>query len=192
MADGPQRVIPAHGALVTMVHEVTHYLDATITQKRPDYRERKQRIIALGVRERSSIRGIDSKIDGFAGSGQPAYIWFRQVPQEMVATAANVVSVDPLTVLTWCKAVSQGTNGVVGPLNHFLWFVDAHSLDKNYRETDKSFLLTLQPTGSRFARVDCEIKRDTQGRIATLGISGSQMRFHYDKDGFAHLSETGS
>jgi len=151
-----------------------------------------QRLIELGIREHSNIRAIDTKMQNFGGSGQPAYDWFRHVPQEMVATAANVVSVDPLTVLEWCKAIAQGSNGVVGPLNHFLWFVDAYSLDKDFRETDKSFLLTLQPTGSRFARIDCQLTRNTDGRIATLSMSGKQFRFSYDKDGFAHISETGA
>jgi hypothetical protein len=189
-AEGPQTVVLAHGALVTLMHEVTHYLDATLAQKRPDYTKRLQRIIALGIRERSNIRAIDSKMEDFAGSGQPAYTWFQQVPQEMAATAANVVGVDPVTVLEWCKTIAQGSNGVVAPLNHFLWFVDAYSLDKDFRETENSFLLTLQATGRRCLRMDCQIKRDTQGRIATLSIPGRQTRFDYDKDGFAHLSET--
>ena len=192
MAGGPQTVIPAHGALLTLVHEVTHYLDMTIALKRPDYADRLQRIIALGIRERSNIRAIDNNIENFVGSGQPAYTWFREAPQEMVATAANVTSVDPLTVLAWCEAISRGSNGAAGPLNHFLGFVDVHSLDTNFRETEKSFLLTLQPTGSRFARIDCQITRDPQGRIATLGIPGRQIKLTYDKDGFAHVAETRS
>lgn len=190
VADGLPAVVPVHGALLTLVHEVTHYLDATIAQKRPDYAKRLRQIIELGVRERSNIRAIDSKIEDFAGSGQPAYAWFRQVPQEMAATAANVVSVDPLTVLDWCKAISQGSNGVAGPLNHFLWFVDAHSLDKDFRETEKSFLLTLQPEGIHFSRIDCQLKRNAQGRIETLSLPGRQIKFDYDKDGFAHSLET--
>ena len=192
MAGGPQTVVRAHGALLTMVHEVTHYLDMTIALKRPEYADRSRRIIALGMRERSNIRAIDNDIENFVGSGQPAYTWFREAPQELVATAANVISVDPLTVLAWCEAISRGSNGAVGPLNHFLWFVDVHSLDKDYRETDKSFLLTLQPAGSRFARIDCQIKRDPQGRISTLGIPGRQIKFSSDKDGFAHVAETRS
>jgi hypothetical protein len=166
------------------MHEVTHYLHTTIAHNRPDYADRLNRIIALGVRERSNIRDIDSDISNFAG--QPAYDWFRQAPQEMVATAANVVSVDPLAVLTWCEAVSQGSNGVVGPLNHFLWFIDAHSLDKDFHETESTFLLTLQPTGRRFTRIDCRIKRDSKGRIRVLITPDRQVGFTYDQDGFAH------
>ena len=189
VADGAKTTRAAHGALITITHEVMHYVDATIAQKRPDYADRLRRIIALGMRERSSIRAIDSDLENFAGSGRPAYTWFREMPQEMVATAANVLAADPLAVLTWCEAISRGGNGVVGPLNHFLWFVDVQSLDRNYRETEKSFLLTLQPTGGRFARIECPIQRTTEGRIATLSIPGRQIRFSYDQDGFAHLAE---
>ena len=191
VADGPEVVVPMHGAMVTVAHEITHYLDATIAVNRPDYADRLRRIIALGIRERSNIRAIDNNIQDFMGSGQPAYTWFRDVPQEMIATAANVLWVDPLHVFAWCEAVSRGSKGVVGPLNHFLWFVDVQSLDKGFRETDKSFLLTLQPTGSRFARIDCQIKRNTEGRIEKLSFPGKQVTFTYDKDGFARIAEAG-
>jgi len=186
---GPGTEVQRHEGMITVAHELTHFVDATIARKRPDYKQRLQAIIKLGVQERSNIRAIDSALQNFEGSGKPAYEWFSQAPQEMAATAANVMAVDPMAVLLWCVQSAKGTNGVLAPLNHFLWFVDVHSLDPGFHETDKTFLLTLQPTGRRFARIECQLRRDPQHRIESLSVPGRVLRFSYNPAGFAGVAD---
>jgi hypothetical protein len=188
LSDGPVETVAVHPALTVLAHELTHYLHTTVAQHRPDYAQRLDRILALGARERSNIRAIDGELKNFAGSGTPAYEWFRKMPQEAVATVANVLFVDPRAVLKWCESISQGDEGVIAPLNHLLWFMDVLSLDNTFRETEKTVMLTLQPTGDHFARLDCRIKRDLQGRIETLTLPGNELRFRYDPNGFARVA----
>ena len=64
-----------------------------------------------------------------------------------------------LSLAATATAQSAGRDHVVGPLNHLLWLIDAHSLDADYRETDRTFLITLQPSGRKFARIDCPVTR---------------------------------
>ena len=188
LAGERRRKVPAHSSLVTVAHEATHYLHSTVAYHRPDYARRLDQILALGVREKSNIRAIDGDLRNFAGSSMPAWEWFQKTPQESIATMANVFYLDPLTVCQWCAAVA-GKDHVVGPLNHLLWLIDAHSLDADYRETDRTFLLTLQPSGRKFDRIDCSVTRDGQRRLTSLTLPGSTLKFAYNAEGIAHLAK---
>ena len=63
------------------------------------------------------------------------------------------------------------------------------SLDADYRETDRTFLITLQPSGRKFARIDCPVTRDGQRRLTTLTLPGGTLKFAYDAEGIAHLAK---
>jgi len=180
----------AHPQLVNFSHELVHLQHAVLAAQRPDLQRRLSAIIALGVREKTSIRDIDCDAGNFAGTGVPAHVWFSRFPQEAAATLANVAYVCPETVLGWCATKASGPKPRIQPLNHLLWMLDINSLDPNYRETDKSFLLTLQPDGTGHQRMEFALERDSQGRISGLKWENGGMTFSYGTDGFARVEKT--
>jgi hypothetical protein len=176
--------------LLAYFHELLHKCNTRVQLNRPDLQQRLMGIIDLGERERSNIRDIEWHSDNFMGSGTPAYMWFKKNPAEAGATLANVAYVDPSTTLKWCASTARGGDGkggVVQPLNHLLWLLDVNSLDKNFRETDRTFLFTLQPNGIEARKVDINLKRDAKGRISTLGWKDGEMQLTYGADGFARI-----
>ena len=185
----PSLVLPSHGLYNNFSHELTHYLHATVAHERPDFRKRLNELIDLGVKEKSNIRAIDCDLEKFGGSGIPAYEWFRKNPQEFVATVANVAHVNPIAVLRWCVALATSRDEKIQPLNHMLWMLDAHSLDSKFKETNKSFMPTLQPTGYGYNRVNFNLERDEQGRITSMSWFGGKIGLIYGDDGFARVSK---
>jgi hypothetical protein len=185
--DGASAVeVKSHTQVETYFHELLHKCNARIADKRPDLQERLLRVVDLGVKQQVSIMDIEGKSEDFSFSGKPAYQFFKERPVEAGATLANVAYVDAGTVLEWCS--SAAGEGKTQPLNHILWLLDVNSLDPQFRETDKTFLFTLQPNGYEPRRVDYNLKRDKQGRIQEVSWEKGNLQLEYSPDtGFASL-----
>ena len=177
--------LPYHKTLRVLCHEVMHPVHSGLFRARKDYQGRLDALLDLGVRERSCIQTICKGLEDYTAT-ETAYDYFRKRPQETIAGFATVAFVDPICFLEWCVAIAQREQ-VVEPLNHTLLVLDLLSLDTNFRETNTSFIPTMQPTGGALRKIPFALQRDEKRRIVSLEVEGYRLELAYVKSGFAKV-----